>query len=366
MVRILHVVVGAGLPHYFQNAVRSVLSQTDDDVLGIYNQVSPRDFPSISDCAIFLNTRFRFELRKNISVGKTGSLYDSYNWAIEYAQRRYEFIHFLQSDMQLMLWPRNQIHEIQQIFESANHRENPTGKLFCLAIFAPARGYAPGFQKTLGTTARTDKVWVSRTRAMVDSGIYSLRLIEATRFRFSGGEDDVNHRLLRDGWRLEYLRQPLTAFVPWPAVVRKGQVLGIEVPITEERVQLLTLKNNPASDSLLMTGDLVWAEDFVEPVNWTCFFPYWLSDLRYWSDVRARLSACKSLGVSFWSVSGDSPTYSWRGFFRPNVRPMAGPKLLGKIFFVAAKEPVKVFLKVVIFRLLSGAGLKVPGFLKKI
>ena len=345
MGEILHVVVGAGLPHYFRNALLSALRETEDDVLGIYNQISPVDCPDTGDIESFFGDRFALKIEPNSLEGRTGSLYDSYNLAIDYARGRYDFVHFLQGDMQLMYWPKNQVVEIEKLFRDLDSPEPTFGRLFCLAIYAPARGFDPRFATTVVDGESVGPVWMSTSRAMVDSSVLSMRLIEENGFKFFGDEDQVNQHLFTEGWRLGYLKKPVTAFVPWPAVVRKGRVRGQEVAVTESRSQLLALRNDSVEDALQSDEEgIVWAEDLVKPNGWSCFYPYWLTELRYWSDVKARRSACKQLSVSFWAVDGELLSSSWRGFFSIHSIPMSGPRLLAKVLWVAAKEPVKVFL----------------------
>ena len=87
---LLHVIVGAGVLPYLENAVSSVLTQSSDDVLAIYNQVDQADkIPSDSWLFSMKEPRLKVWERKNTLNLKTGALYSAYNEAILHAADRY-------------------------------------------------------------------------------------------------------------------------------------------------------------------------------------------------------------------------------------------------------------------------------------
>ena len=352
MAGLVHVVVGAGLPNYFRNCVKSCLVNTSDDVIAIYNRISETDAPDFEDIIEEWSSRIHLIEQENSlsESSRTGSLYRAYNLAIEMSLGKYDWIHFLQGDMQVIRWNESVLDTLGDIFERSDCNDKPDEKIFCVGVYAPSIGATGNSTKNYTSSNRSDLLFFP-SRAMVDSGIFSLARIEDHSFRFHGEEWEVDAELKSRGYRLAFFREPLTSFIPWPAVVRRGKVIGKEPAVrrstnSSNQDHRFLLKNHPAneSDRTSVPLEIVWAEDWVVPDGWTCFFPYWYTDLSTFDHVKRRVRTCRELGVSFFSVTGDYDSRTLAGFFR-RVSPYSGPAFLTILIFRIFREMARLSLK---------------------
>ena len=131
---------------------------------------------------------------------------------------------------------------------------------------------------------------------------------------------------LGQGLRVLVHPVPTIAFVPWPAVVRSGQVVGREVQL---RQQFLL---RPLTDSEIVEAkestEPVWLEQVAIPWGWTCLMPYWTTDLRtitYWV-YRYRDMRAHGLRAAWprWQRAGLPARRVDEGCSEPRVRALAG------------------------------------------
>lgn len=349
MESLVHVVVGAGLQGYFRNSIKSCMLNTPNDVIAIYNSISPSDIPAIDD--LFEEWPGRIQLfvqsNKAYASSKTGSLYSAHNLAIEMSQGRYQWIHFLQADMQIIRWPVGTESLLEEVFAGAISGEPKRNRIFCLSVVAPSIGKTGGLNRNLQETD-IDGLAVDASSAVNDTGIFSLKAIEAEHFRFKGDEVDVNLAMLRRGYALGILRAPLTAFLPWPAVVRGGRVYGKEQGVSEApegagEHRLLLKERKFFAKPGMTTADasVLWAEDWVVPDGWTCLFPYWLTDFHSFSALKKRIMVCRMLGVSFFSTAGERESRTFRSIFWRQVFPSSGLALLANPFLALPGRAIR-------------------------
>jgi len=98
---VLHVVVGAGIIPYFRNAVESIVRNTEDVVFAVYNTISTADADRFANFVATpeFGDRVVFTTLGNEGASKTGSLYEAYNLAIDYASDRgFDYLNFVQGD----------------------------------------------------------------------------------------------------------------------------------------------------------------------------------------------------------------------------------------------------------------------------
>ena len=128
--KVLHLVAGFGIYEHFVNSINSVLKFDKSSDLLILVTGNPKLFgwksSSSNLCFDYLYDEFlRVEnFIKNLkvnnkviitqivsdSVGKTGSLYDAYNYALSFAKKNnYNYLNIVQNDMQLLFWNNNLI-----------------------------------------------------------------------------------------------------------------------------------------------------------------------------------------------------------------------------------------------------------------
>ena len=136
--KILHLVVGFGIYDYFVNSINSVLKYDKFSDLLILITGNPKFFgwksSSSNSCLDYqydeiskvenfiknLKVSNRVTIKRIIidSAGKTGSLYDAYNYALSFAKKdNYKYLNIIQNDMQLLFWNNNLINLIEELFE---------------------------------------------------------------------------------------------------------------------------------------------------------------------------------------------------------------------------------------------------------
>ena len=274
--RVLHVVVGHGLPRYFLNAVRSIRAAAATDPILIIDNASPQatlraELGRIADadanCELIL--RSANDLRNR----KVGGLYDAYALAFELAvEREFDLLHLLQGDFQMMWWDDDIVGKAAEIYAS-----NPNCVNIQTQILSRDR-------KATDDLVTTDSGLVKlQNYGLTDTGLYHLGRWRERGMHFCEAEQMHAKKYLSEG--LEVLRHPwpTDAPIPWPAVIRNGAQQGREItsgkpflllPLAPDRIAWL--KGSRAD---------VWLEDTCIPWGWACATPMWVSDLNsigYW------------------------------------------------------------------------------------
>jgi len=320
MSRFLHVVVGCGIPRYFRNAVESVVEKTSDDVLAIYNYLGPEDWSAgeASLKSIESDRVFSLFLDNQVqSATKTGSLYEAYNRAVEWAIEDYDYVNFLQADMQLMHWSAESVAEITSVFERANSGLKPT--VVCISTSFDCKGkWTPEYYNENIAVDSELQAMVYQGVPMVDVGVFSLRAMRDLDLSFGGSEVDMQKNL--KGIKMPRLTVPTSAFVPWPATVRDGQVESWNVVKRYPDGPLLVLRDGyPATDG--RTNN--WMEDWIFPNGWVTFAPYWPTDVASSKWFARRLAGLKNVGGRFFSTIDSQGNLSTSPFAATRAVPSA-------------------------------------------
>jgi hypothetical protein len=305
---VLHVVVGAGVIPHFRNAIESVITNTDDLVFAVYNSISPADADRFSNYAANagFGDRVMFRTLGNQGTSKTGSLYDAYNMAIDFANEGgFEYLNLVQADCQLMWWSDALVKRLDEIFEAARVSDGP--RVLCVGTVFPV------FGKFVGSNFENNVLLDSGLGAfldvsvgMVDVGIFSMSAIRASGFRFVDTEAELQERSLRDGYIVPLLDVPCTAFIPWPASVRNGKVVGTVLESLPVGTAMLCLVDgvDPGATGRSWSDSPFWMEDWVRPNGWNCLFPYWPTSIENPKWLRRRLRACQLMGVRPGATTG--------------------------------------------------------------
>lgn len=327
--RVLHAVVGHKLPVYFLNAVNSVrLMAENDDILVVDNASGMpsliRELQSIAERA----PRVRLLLRTTNDTSrnsKVGGLYDAYNEVIEYAlDRGYDYLHIIQHDMQMVWWDHTVLTRAEEIFT-----EYPE----CVNI--PTIALTRDLTLSDGLVYVKPKLVQFVSYGLTDTGLYDLAKWRARGMRFGESEQAHAQQYRAEGLRVLCHPLPTVAFVPWPAVVRSGQVVGREIQPRQQF--LLRPLTGDEIGQVKESTEPVWLEQVAIPWGWTCLMPYWSTDLRtitYWvyryREVRAR-----GLRAAWprWQRAGLPPGASLRGLQRAprfgRWQVLAGPAWYG-------------------------------------
>jgi hypothetical protein len=276
--KVLHVVVGHGLPAYFLNAVRSVRAASPRDHLLVIDNAS-RDrglhdqLARMADTDELVDVIFRTEndLEQN---GKVGSLYSAYEVALDYAiGREFDLLHLMQGDFQLMWWDADLVARSMQIFDA-----HPRCVNIQLQIFSRDMQLTDEVE-----SCGADGLTRLRKYGLTDSGLYHLGRWRAWDMRFGPSEQAHGERYLGDGLEVPCHPWPTDVPIPWPAVVRGGVQRGREV-ITSKPFLIKPLSAAQIT-GLKSGGGAAWREDLCVPWGWACATPMWATDLDsidYW------------------------------------------------------------------------------------
>ncbi|MDA8290447.1 MAG: hypothetical protein M0Z33_02025 [Actinomycetota bacterium] len=323
--RVLHVVVGHGLPTYFVNCVRSVRATVGADDILVVDVASPDaalreqlERLAEQDPHTELRALRENDVRRN---GKVGSLYTAYEIAFEEAiARGFDLVHLVQGDFQVLWWDDDVVAAAREIFES-----HPRCVNVYTALLSSDKLLGDGFGTSPVDGART-----LRKYGVTDTGLFHLGRWRELAMSF--GDDEQVHAsdALRAGLEVVCHPWPTDAPIPWPAVVRRGVTRGREVPLRHEF--LLRPLSEADVAAVKRPGAQTCLEDVCVPWGWVCLTPMWttgLDSVDYWAaryrDVRVHglgrlLPRVETRGVVWREVLRD-PT-------RLSVRPSAVELLL--------------------------------------
>jgi hypothetical protein len=275
--RVLHVVVGHGLPTYFLNTVRSVRATAPGDPVLVVDNASPQAalrsaLKQLADAdpMVDLILRPTNELQQN---RKVGSLYTAYRIAFEYAiDRNFDLLHLLQGDFQQLWWDEDLVRKSAALY---------TANANCVNIMTQflSRDLMLTGELLTGTGGLTKL----RNYGLTDTGLYHLGRWRERGMRFGASEREHARRYLDQGHEVLCHPWPADAPIPWPAVIRNGRQRGREV-VTGHPFLLKPLSAAGVSAVKGAEGR-VWLEDVCVPWGWACATPMWVSGLDsidYW------------------------------------------------------------------------------------
>src|SRR5271165_3974124 len=275
--RVLHVLVGHGLPRYFLNGARSIRATAREDHLLIVDNASPnaglkKALAELAERDDKVDVIFRTV--NDVAVnGKVGSLYSAYNAAFEYASvRDYELVHLVQGDMQTLWWDEDVVCKALELYAAHPKCVN------ILTMLLP-RDNLLMEDIVESTTAGIFKV---RNYGLVDTGLYDLARWREWEMAFGNAEMEHGKRYLDAAFEVLCHPWPTDAPVPWPPVIRRGVQRGREVTTQEPYL----LKPLSADEIMLVKErDRTWLEDVCIPWGWMCLTPMWVTGLEsidYW------------------------------------------------------------------------------------
>jgi len=276
--RVLHVIVGHGLPIYYLNSIRSVRATASaDPLLVIDNASSNADLRANLRLIADKDDRIHLVLRSTNDThvnGRVGSLYSAYEIAFAWAiDRGFDMLHLMQSDMQMLWWDAEVVQKSAEIFSAHSQCVN-IHTLFLTRDTALTDGLIP---------SAVDGLPSLKKYGLTDTGIYHLGRWREGGMHF-GPSEQWHAKYYRDaGLEVLWHPWPTDAQIPWPAVIRNGSQQGKEVtagkpyllkPLPEGEV--VRLKAHPSQ---------MWLEDVCVPWGWVCVTPMWTTDLNsidYW------------------------------------------------------------------------------------
>lgn len=290
----MHVIVGAGIPAYLENAVRSVLERTTDDVLAIYNRIDGADrIPANSRLLSRNEPRLEVWERPNIRSDKTGGLYSAYNESLAFASNEYELISFVQSDMQMMWWSPKilEIGKDELLSEQGSSESNLT----CLYTQIPVAGKKRDFYESW---IDSESHYSAAVPGVVDVAMFSVQSLIRSGFNFVGSEKELSESAALSGWVTKLHPLPFLAPIPFPVAVRSGKLVGNFPNGSISSSQILKIRDHLTEESITKSKSLhpIYMEDYIRPNGWNSLIPYWPSDTQTsrWFEQRVRICGVRA------------------------------------------------------------------------
>ena len=215
--RVLHVLVGHGLPIYFLNAARSIRATAPEDDLLVVDNASPsidlrRALAELAATDDKLEVIFR-TVNDTTTNTKVGSLYSAYNAAFEYAiSMDYQLVHLVQGDMQTLWWDSDIVHKALALYEAHPKCVN------ILTMLLPRDNLLMEDVVESGTAG----ILKVRNYGLIDTGLYHLGRWQEWQVSFGKAERDHGKRYLDAAFEVLCHPWPADAPVPWPPVIRSG------------------------------------------------------------------------------------------------------------------------------------------------
>lgn len=266
---ILHVVVGAGNVPYFLNAICSLKELGAGDIYAVYNFIDDDDRRAISLQYRELGGLVQFEVRENNPTARTGSLYEANNMALDYARSKYEFVSFVQADMQVMWWDSAIVSRSRALLASLG--DQPEVSFYTQL---PILGKHP---RPYERWSRDEDLSVYRTHGHVDVCLLPIFGAYNSQFIFEGSEKEMSVSRSASAADLILHPFPYIAPIPFPSTLRDRGRRRSEDP--EDAVfPILVVRKHFAVDFQATEAHPVSMEQSVGPNQWSCLFPYWPSD----------------------------------------------------------------------------------------
>lgn len=294
---ILHVVVGAGNVPYFLNAICSLKELGAGDIYAAYNFIDDDDRKAISRQLPELGGLVQFEVRENNPAARTGSLYEANNMALDYARSKYDFVSFVQADMQLMWWDSAIVSKSRALLASIG--DQPEVSFYTQL---PILGKHPSPYEQW---RRDEDLSVYRTHGHVDVCLLPIFGNYNSKFSFVGTEEELSIRRSAEGAILFLHPFPYLAPIPFPTTLRDHK-RAPENNSNRTRIPLLKVRREFAIDFQAEESHPISMEQSVSPNGWSCLFPYWPSDTESGTWFSRRLEFSKRYGQSFFAVIGRS------------------------------------------------------------
>jgi hypothetical protein len=318
--KVLHLVVGFGIYEYFVNSINSVIKYDENSDILIIITGNPKffawqnkycnflfdyEYDEISKVENFINklkikNKVFFKKIYSRKSGKTGSLYDAYNYALKLCKdSNYDYLNIIQNDMQLLFWNNNLIQLIDELFKkNKNTLQIITGFRF--------KGVGQNIYKQLSnkkkiylkTLKKRKNIFYSDSYGIADWGIINLNRAYKSKLFFEKNETYMSSEYRKRGFVNLYIPTPFVGVLPWPAAARKGKVVGIPHTLTNDNLLLKSVTKN-LYNNLVNYNNELWQEDWLKPFGWYALNPCCYTDFKIGEYFQILLSHRKNRHKSF-------------------------------------------------------------------
>lgn len=299
--KILHLVAGFGIYEYFVNSINSILKYDKSSDLLILITGNPKFFGWKSSSSNFcfdyqydeilrvenfiknlkVDNKVIFRRIVTDSVGKTGSLYDAYNYALSFAKKNnYNYLNIVQNDMQLLFWNNNLVKLIEELFEkNTNTIQINTG--------FPRKGSHPNFYKSSLNNFKEiylDSIKKKKNIFYTNNGIGDWGIIDLSRayeanLLFEKNETFMSAEYYKRAFVSLFCPVPYIGVLPWPATARKNKIIGTPLNLSNNDLLLKSVTEELFYDLVSFNKEL-WQEDWVKTFGWYALNPCCYTDFK--------------------------------------------------------------------------------------
>lgn len=314
--RVLHVIVGAGNVDYFINCIRSVNRCKAGEIFAVYNWIGSGDRMAIEvEQAKIRGSVSRLVVQKNEQHTRTGSLYQANNLGLKWARQGFDYVNFIQADMQMMWWDHNVLARAKEITNWHSERGVNTISFFTQL---PVRGKK---DNVYGGWSWDDHANTFRTTGFADVCLVPLFDRLNRDFTFAGDEPSMSNTFSDQGSPLIYLPHPFLAPIPFPTNVRDPRAKRTQIR-GNSRVDILRINPEFSVDLVASSIHPLIMEDAVFPNGWACTTPYWPSDTITSTWLRRKYHSLRADPRSLFEVRKANGRLSRWPFPRSNPGPL--------------------------------------------
>ena len=259
---------------YLRNTVESLLEHFRfGDTLVVDNGSTD---PSLLRYLEALEGRGLSVMRRS-SGGETDrpGLNDGMNDAVDFAaERGYDFVQFVQDDMQFMWHDPSILDTVQHVFSSRRDAVQ------VCPLYSNGLNYFA--TEELEAIAELD-CYRHTTLSLRPIGFVSVDQLRKQSFKFV--EETVNSQFWWDrSYRVYYLHSPVLAWIPWPSSFLNGeQQYPIRPPAEKYYLKPLSPRQiDRLTDRPL--SEVPYHEHYCRPWGWACLTPYWFFGRRDYQD----------------------------------------------------------------------------------
>ena len=294
--RVLHVIVGAGNVVYFINCIRSVNRFEAGEIFAVYNWIGPGDLMAIeAERDEIEGSVSTLVVQKNEQDTRTGSLYKANNLGLECARQGFDYVNFIQADMQMMWWNHNVLARTRAMTNSHRARGFDTISFFTQL---PVRGKR---ENVYDGWSWDESSKTFRTNGFVDVCLIPLFDGLNRELSFLGDERRMSKAFSEQNSALFYHSHPFLAPIPFPANVRDPQTRRIEV-VGNSRLDILRINPEFSVDLNASSLHPLAMEEAVFPSGWACTTPYWPSDTTTSTWLRRKYHSLRADPLSLFEV----------------------------------------------------------------
>jgi len=177
-----------------------------------------------------------------------------------------------------------------------------------------------------------------------DCGIFDVKKLEKIKFKFEGTTHDNCEKYYNLGYRLYNHPWPCAAAIPWPAVARKGKIIG--KVFNYEKELAMSFKKG-ANHKLIMKSKsrIFYHEDWVHSTFDYCLEPTWVTELDvfdYLSNLLKSYSVFgKKMKIRYTKFGKKNKNFFY--FFLPNSYPNIWMLIYDKTIYLSLRVIKKLF-----------------------